>query len=330
MTTFYDVLGVPPDASTDEIRTAYRQRLKESHPDLNDDEDASAATKRVIRARDVLTDEDERRRYDRLGHDEYVGREDDAVDENDVSNAAAAARHAGWASEGTDRADGAAAEDRSSTRADQRRGARERRRRERAAADRVGTDRGTATESRRAGGTGTDATSTDGPGSDGASASGTGSSAGSASSSAGGGTASGGTGDVGGGSGWAWNATGGYSVRQGYDTGFRRSRLIPAVESLPLLGAAFVLYPVMVFSALFPPFHLVVNVVVAVCIVCLVGYLQSVPEVGVFVFGIWSLLTPAAFLAAGVPLTGLVGILALTTTWLPFGLSALTLTLVRP
>jgi len=73
--TFYDVLGVPEDATTDEIQSAYRERLKEVHPDVSDDEDAGAATQRLIEAHDVLVDEDERARYDRLGHDAYVGDE---------------------------------------------------------------------------------------------------------------------------------------------------------------------------------------------------------------------------------------------------------------
>jgi curved DNA-binding protein CbpA len=70
--TFYDVLGVAEDATTDEIETAYRERLKQTHPDVSDDEDASRATKALIEARDVLVDEDERARYDRVGHDAYV------------------------------------------------------------------------------------------------------------------------------------------------------------------------------------------------------------------------------------------------------------------
>jgi len=73
--TFYDVLGVAEDATTEEIEAAYRERLKETHPDVSDDEDAGQATKTLIEARDVLVDEDERARYDRLGHDAYVGDE---------------------------------------------------------------------------------------------------------------------------------------------------------------------------------------------------------------------------------------------------------------
>jgi hypothetical protein len=50
----------------------------------------------------------------------------------------------------------------------------------------------------------------------------------------------------------------------------------------------------------------------------------------VAVFGTWSLLVPLAFVAVGLPLTGLVGIAGLTGTWLPLGLSVATLVLVRP
>jgi len=71
--SFYDVLGVAEDATTDEIETAYRERLKETHPDVSESDDAEQETKVLIEARDVLVDEDERERYDRLGHDAYVG-----------------------------------------------------------------------------------------------------------------------------------------------------------------------------------------------------------------------------------------------------------------
>lgn len=306
--TFYDVLRVSADASTEEIRAAYRERLKESHPDLSDDEDANAVTRRIIRARDVLTDQDVRLRYDRLGHDEFVGNTDSAVDESDVSDAAAAARRAGWADDRSDGTAGSEAdEEKRHSRANGRRRARERRRRERVAQERVEgeTGRETAGETRR-----TSKTTTDG----GSTATATGAS---------------GSGGVSG-SARSWNGSGGYSVRREYEAGFQRRRLFPTGKSLTLLIVAFVLFPLMLFSALFPPFPIVVNVVVGLCTIFLVGYLQSRPEVGVLVFGVWSLITPVAFVVAGVPLTGLVGIAALTATWLPLGLSVLTLSLVRP
>lgn len=326
--TFYDVLGVPPDASTDRIRAAYRERLKESHPDLNDDEDANEATRRIIRARDVLTDETERERYDEVGHEAYVGDDASPVDDDDVSDAAAAARRAGWGDGTPDEsasARSASEEYRNRTArsgAERRRRARDRRRRERAARERVdretartgdGSSRNTAsrdTSSKES--AARDATSQDTATTDGGST-----------------TADaarvGGVGDRA----RSWNGSGGFSVRQGHTVGGRR-RLVPTGKSLTLLAVSFVLYPLLLFSALFPPFHLLVNVVVGCCTVFLVGYLQSRPAVAVVVFGSWSLLTPVAFVAVGVPLTGLLGIAALTGTWLPLGLSVATLVLVRP
>ena len=308
--TFYDVLDVSTDASTAEIRTAYRERLKESHPDLSDDDDANEATKRIIRARDVLTDETERERYDSVGHAQYVGDSDAAVDEGDVSDAVAAARRAGWS-------DGGAAgreEDRTSSHAGGRRRARQRRRRERAARERVSDERsgGSADGATRTGRASTGTTNTGTTSTDG-------------------GSATAGSNGVGGVSASArsWNGSDGYSVRQRHRTASKRRRLIPTGKSLTLLAVAFVLYPLMLFSALFPPFPLVVNVVVGLCTIFLVGYLQSRPEVGVAVFGSWSLLTPVVFVALGVPLTGLVGIVGLTGTWLPLGLSVLTLTMLE-
>lgn len=72
--TFYTVLGVRRDADQDAIRSAYREQVKESHPDVSDSPDATRRFKRLTTAREVLVDTDERRRYDRLGHDTYVRR----------------------------------------------------------------------------------------------------------------------------------------------------------------------------------------------------------------------------------------------------------------
>jgi len=223
-----------------------------------------------------------------------------------VSSAAATARSAGWADGDTD-------DSSSSATTGGRRRAEERRRRERDARERVdrsgskattdtGSGAGAATES----GATKRETTTDGGATDV-------------------GDGPGGISDVA----RSWNASQGYNVRQQYDKGPQRSRLFPTSQSLTLLGIAFVLYPVMLFSAIFPPFPLVVNLVVALCTILLVAYLQSIPEVGVFVFGAWSLATPIAFAIAGVSLTSLVGVVALSATWLPLGLSILTYTAVR-
>ncbi len=70
--TFYGTLGVDADADTETIRRAYRELVKETHPDVSDNPDAEEKFKRLTTARDTLTDNDERARYDRLGHDTYV------------------------------------------------------------------------------------------------------------------------------------------------------------------------------------------------------------------------------------------------------------------
>jgi curved DNA-binding protein CbpA len=72
--TFYDALGVDAEAEAGAIRDAYRERVKERHPDVSDDPGAPREFKRLTTARDVLVDETERDRYDRLGHATYVRR----------------------------------------------------------------------------------------------------------------------------------------------------------------------------------------------------------------------------------------------------------------
>jgi curved DNA-binding protein CbpA len=70
--TFYGVLGVGPDADEETIRAAYRERVKEHHPDVSSDPDATDRFKRVTAAKETLLDAADRARYDRLGHRAYV------------------------------------------------------------------------------------------------------------------------------------------------------------------------------------------------------------------------------------------------------------------
>jgi molecular chaperone DnaJ len=64
---FYEVLGVSKDATGDDIRKAYRDIAKRSHPDMNRGKDNTESTERFKeagRAYEVLSDPDKRRRYD--------------------------------------------------------------------------------------------------------------------------------------------------------------------------------------------------------------------------------------------------------------------------
>ena len=64
---YYDALGVSRDASTDEIRAAYRRLARQYHPDVNREEGAEDRFKEISEAHEVLRDPEKRAQYDRFG-----------------------------------------------------------------------------------------------------------------------------------------------------------------------------------------------------------------------------------------------------------------------
>jgi molecular chaperone DnaJ len=66
MDEYYDLLGVPRDASQEDIKKAFRRLARDTHPDANpDDPEAEAKFRRIAEAYEVLSDPQRRAAYDR-------------------------------------------------------------------------------------------------------------------------------------------------------------------------------------------------------------------------------------------------------------------------
>ena len=67
---YYKTLGLSKNASTDDIKKAYRKLARKLHPDLNpNDKEAHKKFQQINEANEVLSDPEKRKKYDQYGQD---------------------------------------------------------------------------------------------------------------------------------------------------------------------------------------------------------------------------------------------------------------------
>jgi len=73
---YYEILGVPRNATQEEIKRAYRRLVLKYHPDRNKSKEAEEKFKEINEAYAVLSDPEKRRQYDAMGaagfHQQYT------------------------------------------------------------------------------------------------------------------------------------------------------------------------------------------------------------------------------------------------------------------
>ncbi|KAF3904281.1 hypothetical protein AA313_de0208077 [Arthrobotrys entomopaga] len=72
-TKFYDLLGVPPDATDAQLKKAYRVNALKYHPDKNPSAEAADTFKDISHAYEILSDPQKRQTYDQFGPEGLSG-----------------------------------------------------------------------------------------------------------------------------------------------------------------------------------------------------------------------------------------------------------------
>jgi curved DNA-binding protein len=72
---YYKIMGVPRDATQDDIKRAYRKLARKYHPDVSQEADADRRFKELGEAYEVLKDPEKRAAYDQLGENWKAGQD---------------------------------------------------------------------------------------------------------------------------------------------------------------------------------------------------------------------------------------------------------------
>jgi len=86
MTSYYDILGVSPDATETDIKKAYRTLSLKYHPDRNPSEDAKEKIQKINEAYETLGDSALRKQYDTKDKVTPPGQFGNAEQFNDINN----------------------------------------------------------------------------------------------------------------------------------------------------------------------------------------------------------------------------------------------------
>ncbi len=71
--SLYETLGVNENASTEEIKKAYRRLARKYHPDINKSPDAEEKFKEINAAYEILSNQEKRKQYDMHGDEMFGG-----------------------------------------------------------------------------------------------------------------------------------------------------------------------------------------------------------------------------------------------------------------
>ena len=69
MSDYYEILGIERNATKEEIKSAFRKKARQYHPDVNKAPDAEEKFKELGKAYETLMDDNKRATYDRYGED---------------------------------------------------------------------------------------------------------------------------------------------------------------------------------------------------------------------------------------------------------------------